>query len=122
MKLFTGTPSISVIVSPPRPPRIRIGLVTCRRDSVNEMMSVLSGTWRKPCWSRSAPSMLTTGSERMKSPLIGTELPVVPGLISGVNAAVTTISPSCWAAGWSVKSVVVVTSMANVTLVRWAVP
>ena len=62
-KLFTGMSSMSVIVSPARPPRICTPVMPWRRAAVNAVRSVETcGTSVKPACSCSASLMLRTGS------------------------------------------------------------
>ncbi len=108
--MSTRTPSISIDVSAPRPPRIRIGVIGLRRDSVKEMSVVWSGIFRNPCWIASACSMLTTGSAAISSEVTRFALPVAESSTSGVRSATTVISSTATASGWRSKLTIFVSS------------
>jgi hypothetical protein len=116
--LFTGMPSTSVIVEPPRLPRTRIAGDVERFCSDSDCSVVFAGTGVNPCCSDRTPAMLVTGSASIWSAVIVVELPVVPRSTSGVcAAAVTLVVVSVVVAGASLKSWLRVTSMPTLTFV-----
>ena len=117
-KLLTGMSSMSVIVSPARPPRIWMPVVPTRRAAVNDVRSVDTwGTSVKPACSWSASLMLRTGNVWSSSCEIDCVVPVCLSSTRFVCDSTICTVCSVFAAFESLKLTSRVTSMATVTVV-----